>query len=509
MGALNSFIWFRGNPSAEQAAGRNVEEAVEAEAAASALEEEREEAGVAICQGGHKRKAGPGGPLAKNPRLQRPSDEFKSIYQAVVLRGEDSDIKIIAFGEEWNLHKVYLCRSGYFASMFSGSWRETNMDAVEIQMPDRHIDRESFHEVLGYLYCRHMVIPPFRVIAILATASMLQLDELIRQCEEIMLVSVSFQTVCSYYYSAENYGLQSVKSICHQWLLDNLIIQHNTELLLEVNVNLMKELVASSELLVIEVEMDLYTLLKKWMFLQLEPTWQGSQRALLSAANSWFTRYNSDSDGTPFLETDLGRTFVPVFQKLRFPYTICDLPSAHIMDQDALIPATWLTPVYKEQWRTLLQAEQSRELEPMDIYVSDPQGKSMRCGGRLRADEQCSWTWAGFIFGWDLIVCYVNRRIIFRRSAMNKSCGFGVSSLWQRKIAFRLRLISLDGTGRAVFRKDTDYQVLSLRKDQELEVVNLENQDLVFPMYVSCNFLYISGNSGTSQSGDSGTSLEN
>lgn len=70
-------------------------------------------------------------------------------------------------------------------------------------------------------------------------------------------------------------------------------------------------------------------------------------------------------------------------------------------------------------------------------------------------------------------------------------CGLGVSLLWQRKIAFRLRLASLDRAGRAVFRKDTEYQVLALRKDQELEVMNLENQDVVFPIYVACNFLYL------------------
>jgi BTB/POZ domain-containing protein 13 len=60
----------------------------------------------------------------------------------------------------------------------------------------------------------------------------------------------------------------------------------------------------------------------------------------------------------------------------------------------------------------------------------------------------------------------------------------------------------LDKAGRAIFRKDTEYKMLSLRKDQELEVVNLENQDMVFPIYVACNFLYLPGDSGTSQSED-------
>ncbi|KAL1766354.1 germ cell-less protein-like 1 [Sigmodon hispidus] len=514
-------MWFSRNVPAERPAERNVEERnVEAQAAEAAApqadveaeaqvvqevqdEQEGEVAGPSSAEVGHKRKGSPGGPQAKVPRRSA-EDRPISIYESHILRGEDSDVMIRAFGEELYLHKAYLCRSGYFACMFSGIWREAAMDIIEMQMPDKNIDRDAFHEALGYLYSNSISISSYQVVSILATASMLQMDELIEQCGVVMTASVSIETVCSYYYSAENYGLQHVRSICRQWLFDNLMIKQSDQLLLDISVDLMRELIASSDLLVIEVEMDVYTTLKKWMFLQLEPTWSGSQSALLAAADSFFARHKSDSDGTPFLETDQGRAFASVFRQLRLPYIICDLPSARIIDQDALIPATWLTPVYKEQWLALLRAEQSRELGPMNINVSDVHGNSMRCGGQLNTDEQCSWTWTGFNFGWDLVVSYTNKHIIFRRSALNKSCGLGVSLLWQRKVAFRLRVISLDETGKTVFRRDTEYHVLSLRKDQELEVVNLENQDITFPMYVACNFLYLPGESG--HSGYSGKS---
>lgn len=365
------------------------------------------------------------------------------------------------------------------------------MNTIELQMPDENIDREALHKALGSLYQDSVCIPPSRVVPILATASMLQLDKLIQQCGEVMKETVSAQTVCSYYYSAESYGLQNIKTMCLQWLLDNLMTQRSEQLLREISLDLMKELIASSELFVMEVEMDVYTKLKKWMFLQLQPTWRGACSALLPDANSWFDRSKRESEGTPFLETQQGRAFVPVFQQLRLAYIICDLSSARTIDQDAVIPAVWLTPVYKEQWLALLRAEQIREFEPINVNVSDLQGNSMRCGAQLRRDEICSWRWTGFNFGWDLVVSYNNRRIIFRRSVLNRCCGLRVSLLWQRKIAFRLRLASLDRAGSAVFRKDTEYQILALRKDQELVVVNLENQDVAFPIYVSCNFLYL------------------
>lgn len=105
------------------------------------------------------------------------------IYQTLFLNGENSDIRICALGQEWNLHKVYLCQvkhkykntiktvsdifchvfhlilflsvslfslppshilqSGYFSSMFSGSWKESNMMEINLEIPDQNIDTEG------------------------------------------------------------------------------------------------------------------------------------------------------------------------------------------------------------------------------------------------------------------------------------------------------------------------------------------------------------------------------
>lgn len=494
MGVISSrLLWrLRGHAPQQAGAGGEEEEVVGAAmAAVDEVEAESEEATPTTSHGGLKRKADFGGPNENKAPRKRAKGCSDSLYNALFLRGEGSDVQIRALGEVWNLHRVYLCQSGYFASMFSGAWREATMNSIELQMPDENIDREALHEALGSLYQGSVRIPRSRVVPILATASMLQLDKLIQQCGEVMKETVSAQTVCTYYHSAETYGLPNIRTMCFQWLLNNLMTYRGEALLREVSLDIMEGLIASSELLVMEVEMDVYTTLKKWMYLQLQPTWRGTRNALLSSANLWFARSKVESEGTPFLETQQGIAFVPVFQHLRLAYIICDLPSARIIDQDLLIPATWLTPVYKEQWLTLLRAEQTRQLGPTDVHVSNFRGNIMRCGHQLRRETPCSWRWAGFNFAWDLVVCYANRRIIFKRSALNKSCGLGVSLLWQRKIAFRLCLLSLDRAGRASFRKDTGYRMLSLGKDQELEVVNVEDQDVVFPMYVACNFWYL------------------
>lgn len=61
------------------------------------------------------------------------------IYQALFKEGTDSDITLVALEREWKLHKVYLCQSPYFASMFSGSWREANESVVNIKIIDPKI----------------------------------------------------------------------------------------------------------------------------------------------------------------------------------------------------------------------------------------------------------------------------------------------------------------------------------------------------------------------------------
>ena len=153
--------------------------------------------------------------------------------------------------------------------------------------------------------------------------------------------------MCSYFYSAESHRLQNIRTMCLQWLLNNMITQCSEELLREATLDLMKEIIASSELLMMEVEMDVYTMLKKWMFLQLPPTWWGLRSALLPHTDLWFARSRRESEGTPFLETEQGRAFVPVFQQLQLAYIIWDLTSVHVIHQDALIPAAWLSQVYK------------------------------------------------------------------------------------------------------------------------------------------------------------------
>uniref|UniRef100_A0A670J4X6 BTB domain-containing protein n=1 Tax=Podarcis muralis TaxID=64176 RepID=A0A670J4X6_PODMU len=435
-------------------------------------------------------------------RTKKLKSTSKYIYQTLFLKGENSDIKICALGEEWNLHKIYLCQSGYFSSMFSGSWRESEMDTIELEIPDQNIDVEALQVAFGSLYRDEVLINPSRVIALLAAASMLQLDGLIQQCGETMKETINAKTVCSYYNSAGTYGLDSLKKKCLEWLLNNLMTHQCVELVKELSINLMKQLISSSNLFVMQVEMDVYTALKKWMFLQLVPSWNGSLKDLLNEADVWFSKRKKDfGDGISFLESEPGSAFLAVFRHLRLQYIVSDLASAKIVERDGLIPAEWLSSVYKQQWFAMLRAEQDNDIGPQEINKDELEANSMRCGRKLAKDGDYCWRWTGFNFGFDLLVTYTNRYIIFKRNTLNQPCSGSVSLQPRRNIAFRLRLASFDSSGKLICSRTAGYQILTLEKDQEQVVMNLGSQLLVFPLYICCNFLYTSPEKKTETDG--------
>uniref|UniRef100_I3J6L7 Germ cell-less, spermatogenesis associated n=1 Tax=Oreochromis niloticus TaxID=8128 RepID=I3J6L7_ORENI len=413
----------------------------------------------------------------------------KYIYQTLFLNGENSDIRICALGQEWNLHKVYLCQSGYFSSMFSGSWKESSMMEINLEIPDQNIDTEALQVVFGSLYRDDVLIKPSRVVSILAAACMLQLDDLIQQCGETMKENISAKTVCGYYACASIYGLDSVIKKCLEWLLNNLMTHQNVDLMKELGC-VMEQLIQSSDLFVMQVEMDVYTALKKWMFLQLNPLWDGPIKQLLADADAWLCKRRTGTE--PFLNTDDGVPFRSVFNFVRLQYIINDLASARILERDNILPPDWLTSVYKNQWFAMLRTEFENDNGPQEPNKDEFEQSSMRCGRKLIKDGDYCWRWTGFNFGFDLLVTYTNRFIVFKRNTLSQPCGGAVSLQARRHLAYRLRLASFDSRGKLVCSRSTGYQLLTLEKDQEYVVMNLDSRLLSFPLYVCCNFLYTS-----------------
>ena len=58
--------------------------------------------------------------------------------------------------------------------MFSGSWKESTMEKIDIHIIDPNIDLNALHIALGSLYQDEITVEPADVIPILAAASLFQ-----------------------------------------------------------------------------------------------------------------------------------------------------------------------------------------------------------------------------------------------------------------------------------------------------------------------------------------------
>ena len=77
--------------------------------------------------------------------------------------------------------QLYLQQSPYFRSMFSGSWKESTMEKIDIHIIDPNIDLNALHIALGSLYQDEITVEPADVIPILAAASLFQVCSNIQQ----------------------------------------------------------------------------------------------------------------------------------------------------------------------------------------------------------------------------------------------------------------------------------------------------------------------------------------
>ncbi|TGZ45850.1 Protein germ cell-less [Temnothorax longispinosus] len=93
------------------------------------------------------------------PKKRKLLTTAQYIYKTLYQEEKGSDITVLILGRAWRLHKVYISQSPYFASMFSGSWREANEKVISVEITDPNITINSLSVVLGSLYQDEEISP--------------------------------------------------------------------------------------------------------------------------------------------------------------------------------------------------------------------------------------------------------------------------------------------------------------------------------------------------------------
>uniref|UniRef100_A0A8C6HY34 BTB domain-containing protein n=1 Tax=Mus spicilegus TaxID=10103 RepID=A0A8C6HY34_MUSSI len=364
-------------------------------------------------------------------------------YQILFLDGNDSDIKIHALGRTWCLHKVFLCQSGYFANILKGTWRESHHGVINLIIKNKDIDTRSLHFVFGSLYTdADLSITPLEVPQVLAAACLLQVDRVIQQCEGLMKATINRNTVCSYYLAAETYRLKAVKTRCFECLLCNLMVHPSVALYNEVDMKLMYLLALSSDLLVMQKEINVYTTLKIWMFLYLNPCWNGTMKQL----------YNTQITGFP--------------------------PTWHML----------ITSVFLK-WLTLLRTPKHGIIGLQVINEQELEECTMRCGKLIPKDGRYTWTWSVGRLGFPLCLTFTRQCVILRQRCQR--CDGSACQNHIRNVIFRITLVCFDSNERVTFRKTTGYKILTFEYKEDQIVMKLDSDVLTFSMCVFCNFLFV------------------
>ena len=141
---------------------------------------------------------------------------------------------------------------------------------------------------------------------------------------QVMVDSLCSENVCSFYHEALIYGQNVVEEAALKWLESNLMLQtKNFSLLCDIDPPLMAKILNSPDLFVLQVEMDIYTMLKKWLYMRMTTY---DERLLIqsktdreaSAIVRNFFRELHSKNSVSYLETEQGMPFNSAFQAVRF-----------------------------------------------------------------------------------------------------------------------------------------------------------------------------------------------
>lgn len=452
------------------------------------------------------------------------------IYTTLFINGENSDLCVTALNKEWKLHKIYLCQSPYFDSMFkNGSrWKESNQSSMKIAIPDENINEKSLFIAFGSFYKEDIEIVPLEVVNVLACASLFSLDGLISKCAEIMIDNINYKSVVGFYEASLTYGVKSVTDTTLKWLSHNLM-SSSEFFLADLKLLLFEKILSTNELLIIQVETDLYTLCKKWLYFQLnKPTIPGVKldKSWQKTCNDFFKSFltiesshgandlNDSGTDEASLVLDVGSTsfsvpttskvaltkprkeclldkpaffkYVNLFKQIRLQHILTDMASLHVLYSDRIIPHEWIEPHYFRNWLNTIYIDQDQLSHEFEIAKEEFDNQCARFGRALAEDTPATWRWVGFNYGIDLLISHTSRTLTLKRNTLHMYSPYKglLSQKSTQRIYYIMKIVQLDSFGNEKWSTQTDLTCLDLNRNEEKFVVSI-NSNVQYPVLLN------------------------
>ncbi|CAD6192820.1 unnamed protein product [Caenorhabditis auriculariae] len=138
-------------------------------------------------------------------------DTTSYVYDKLFMKGEGSDFSVIALGERWKLHKLYLKQCSYFEALLDGVWKDSGDEVLHLEINDENVTIEGLNAVFGSLYNNEILLDVENIGGILAAAFLVGLDSVIDRCSEMMSEGMTMHNVINFYQIAERYALLKVR----------------------------------------------------------------------------------------------------------------------------------------------------------------------------------------------------------------------------------------------------------------------------------------------------------
>lgn len=172
--------------------------------------------------------------------MEETSDEcYRSINHAermmqkmeeYMLKKQLCDVVLIAGQRRIPAHRIVLSASSdYFSAMFMSDVREANQDEIQIQ----DVDSEALNSLVQYMYTGRIDLKEDTVEALLSTACLLQLSEVVEACCGFLMKQLHPSNCIGIRHFADIQGCSDLYKVANNYVMEHFVdVMRNQEFLL-------------------------------------------------------------------------------------------------------------------------------------------------------------------------------------------------------------------------------------------------------------------------------------
>ncbi|XP_014921417.1 BTB/POZ domain-containing protein 16 isoform X3 [Acinonyx jubatus] len=289
------------------------------------------------------------------------------------VQSREADVILECLGSRWELHQPQLFQSETLSKLYlmalaqstkrptkelesllraqlPGKIKErppTKKMIISLKINDPVVTKVAFAMALKSLYLSQVEMNVNDVLAVLASAHVLQFSSLFQRCVAMMMKGLTPSTVKSFYLAGCKYKEEQLTTACEKWLEMNLVPLVGTQIhLRKIPQELLHRVLRSPRLFTFN-EFHLLKTLLLWVFLQLNPKVQTVpvQETVLAFFTSFSRKYS-------FLDQDTGQSLVPLFLCLRL-HGIIKGKNLEELRHINFFPESWLIRVTANHYHAL------------------------------------------------------------------------------------------------------------------------------------------------------------